>query len=1090
MDLSPLNSSKKFAATSARRAQRRDKDDDAAGAEAFAEMRTLMDGWTSSKVGTVPLSSPYRADMMSPQYEYERDPVEWLQRSVVDDPMMLEDVSYPPEDDDRLPLATPPKRAASLDRAATPVMSNSSSKKKQRQQQSATTPRISETPDSEIPMNVQSPWVSQQQLHGQGVVSPPYQQHNFESLEMGPMTMTTTMTPSRTDAIVERSSLSSRGSHHEYRRYHAALLSYLKAKRRLVERIDVEKRAKQLADQDVNMDTGTNTSQALTLHGFTAVADSTLVHEETRAEMDFMRALNGLCWDRANPQDRNMQDMSRKEGNFWLLLSLLRELGLTSLIWADDAASERQNCNALTAYMEELAASVHSTPLELISQLQAGPADCPAVLQRRQSILRWLEHCFSKLLQPGVTRPRHTNVLPNSQVLAREGLPETDKDDDLLRSSLALILAGRPEEAKKLARESGTPWRAALWSGGKPHGYKVTANNDTRAMDRETVGNTRRPVWRRMMWKLSEKLSSDRGASTDEGAIAAILSNHLKNALSNQSLRSWEKGLYATSRSIMGRLEDELLHKHNTNRRMMRPPFPGTDYETQEREHLFATSEVASMTEAGIVKVLASTPFEEMRGEDLVTEATASFLVGKGAIAAYVQDSHAHLETEDASSLRFLTHLALYLDSLAECTTPIFVQGVMAWKNDVLLMYLGHLSSREDLWHMLVLYASLLPDATLLDSLPELLTPIESHEERKVVVRQMRELLPRVGLDQILLQRVVHLILAEVDASTSTNTPTRLDLRKMKAIKWLCFADEHLGDALIYANTLLRRFLLSDKVASAFMFMQDIRPDELLQSLVEGADMEDAEDANTDSVRVARVEQARSEHLAFQSYLEAFRVVGEWREVVAGTNARTALVDDQLDKTQLNATEAAIASSMERRELVQEKRKSSHFVVTAADNAQKALICVLEHPGGWLLTEDEEIAQGDENMDMVRRGELQALRVKLLPDVVMLYHEVCTETASWMSSSLDDGLAKLGGTSESVLKLLDESKVMASSPLSPLYWTHEALELAGLVATDTYGINSACGNAELKNLMSNMAEAAVASMLYSTQRERFVSKLH
>jgi hypothetical protein len=241
---------------------------------------------------------------------------------------------------------------------------------------------------------------------------------------------------------------------------------------------------------------------------------------------------------------------------------------------------------------------------------------------------------------------------------------------------------------------------------------------------------------------------------------------------------------------------------------------------------------------------------------------------------------------------------------------------------------------------------------------------------------------------------------------------------------------------------------------------------------------------------VARVEQARSEHLAFQSYLEAFRVVGEWREVVAGTNARTALVDDQLDKTQLNATEAAIASSMERRELVQEKRKSSHFVVTAADNAQKALICVLEHPGGWLLTEDEEIAQGDENMDMVRRGELQALRVKLLPDVVMLYHEVCTETASWMSSSLDDGLAKLGGTSESVLKLLDESKVMASSPLSPLYWTHEALELAGLVATDTYGINSACGNAELKNLMSNMAEAAVASMLYSTQRERFVSKLH
>jgi hypothetical protein len=58
-------------------------------------------------------------------------------------------------------------------------------------------------------------------------------------------------------------------------------------------------------------------------------------------------------------------------------------------------------------------------------------------------------------------------------------------------------------------------------------------------------------------------------------------------------------------------------------------------------------------------------------------------------------------------------------------------------------------------------------------------------------------------------------------------------------------------------------------------------------------------------------------------------------------------------------------------------------------DAQKALISVLEHSGGWPLTEDEEI--------MSRRGELEALRVKLLHDVVMLYHEVCSETARWMS---------------------------------------------------------------------------------------------
>jgi hypothetical protein len=178
-------------------------------------------------------------------------------------------------------------------------------------------------------------------------------------------------------------------------------------------------------------------------------------------------------------------------------------------------------------------------------------------------------------------------------------------------------------------------------------------------------------------------------------------------------------------------------------------------------------------------------------------------------------------------------------------------------------------------------------------------------------------------MDQILLRRVVHLVLTEVDTVVAKDTPTRLDVRKTKAIKWLCFADEHLGDAVTsYSNTLLRRFLLSDKVASAFMFMQNIRPNELLQNEDDGDGLEDAEDANTDSTHWDRVEQARSEHLAFQSYLEAFRVVEEWREVVAGADATTSLVDDKQDKTKLNTTEMAIASSIECRELVMRKRRS------------------------------------------------------------------------------------------------------------------------------------------------------------------------
>jgi len=124
------------------------------------------------------------------------------------------------------------------------------------------------------------------------------------------------------------------------------------------------------------------------------------------------------------------------------------------------------------------------------------------------------------------------------------------------------------------------------------------------------------PLWKRMMWKQSEKLNHDSKASQDEGAIAAILSNHLKDALWNASLRTWEKCPYVTFRAIIECLEDEVLPSHNNNRRQMRPPFSGTEYEKKEREHLVSTSDVSSMNEAGVVEMLASAPFEEMRIQD------------------------------------------------------------------------------------------------------------------------------------------------------------------------------------------------------------------------------------------------------------------------------------------------------------------------------------------------------------------------------------------------------------------------------------------------------------------------------------------
>jgi hypothetical protein len=203
--------------------------------------------------------------------------------------------------------------------------------------------------------------------------------------------------------------------------------------------------------------------------------------------------------------------------------------------------------------VERLPARVHSTPLELITQLQAGVEYCPLMLQRRRNIFRWMEHCLRKILPPGNTRPRHTNISPTSWPVRAAHLTE--------------LSCGAEEpltDTRQRPIMTSGKWIDKQW---------------------ETPGD------RRMMWMFAEHLSSDRGVSVDEAAVPAILSSYRKKALSNPSLRSWEKSLHAACRSIMGRLEDELLHVHDTNRRVMRPPFPGTDYESQEREQLFATSD-------------------------------------------------------------------------------------------------------------------------------------------------------------------------------------------------------------------------------------------------------------------------------------------------------------------------------------------------------------------------------------------------------------------------------------------------------------------------------------------------------------------
>lgn len=173
---------------------------------------------------------------------------------------------------------------------------------------------------------------------------------------------------------------------------------------------------------------------------------------------------------------------------------------------------------------------------------------------------------------------------------------------------------------------------------------------------------------------------------------------------------------------------------------------------------------------------------------------------------------------------------------------------------------------------------------------------------------------------------------------------------------------------------------------------------------------------------------------------------------------------------------------MERRELTRQKRKISQVVVDAAETARKDIMNVLLHDGGWLADSDEDMgntAMSEEGMR--RKQEVLALRSRLLPHAVKLLHQICEDTAAWMWASLLDGTPALGETPEEVLDVLDDGITEGGekTPLSPKYWTKQALNLSETVSSDEYVILNAFEATDLKEMLTKMSDIALMDLIYT-----------
>ncbi|VEU36160.1 unnamed protein product [Pseudo-nitzschia multistriata] len=1053
---------------------------------------------------------------VAPPSYYKMDAVQWMQKELGDasgaEPLLR---------------ANPPRRTPLMERAGTPVMSNSTSSRSPRRSAGKRSGSYGLTDamdnenenDNETGASINEPAPMQTPL-----------QRKFRSLSSS-----ATPSSSRPGAGTKRTgrggssaaATSAALKQSAFRRHHDALREYLVAKRSLHARMELERREREL-DQEassgavVPMDTSETTAPS-----------PSLAQQESRAEVDYCKTLCQIAYGLSSIEGSSGEhpEGPTEEGHFWQLLATLRRLSLSALIWNDDSTSHTQNSSTQSFFLQQLASNVRMTPRELVDAMSPSTADSPRpplAMQRKHQLLKWIQSCLELESKDTKSKGMGTRTTPSPGHPDDPAVPSLVSETDagvlksMMQVCLALVLEGRTSEAREVARSRGQSWRAAAWTGGEPCGYEPVLRDETKSVERVPVGNPNRFLWKRQVWKTGRKVllhhssqkeqqQNNHSVGIEEAAIYSILADDVQNALENPCIRSsWTRSLCVLLTGIHGRIEDEVLHRHNLRRRRSGGCFPGHDCEQHENEQLMHTAQLAAMTEGQVASLLENNPFlrqqEEQQQRKLqprthrvsYKSAMMAFVVGKSAILDLCQRETTRVVSQlrevsercaaqdgsgdddyvnqDWEGVRFLTHVALFLDSLEDSFTPVVCDGISEQKNAILFEYVQYLESRPDLWHMIALYVSFLPEPKAVEYFPTVLARVLDDAERKTMIGQIQELMPPMELT--LLRRVVRLSLSAPSSASGTDD---MDAIKCNSLQWLLQKDEHSPDALVCANILLRDFFLDeeeDKTHAAGAFVRDYLPGDLLDRVRDTVENESSESISDDGMD--RINNANAEYRAFQKYLSAYEDFEHWKEVLRETP--TALEDHHRipNYANLSEMEKNIADSNYLRTWVREKKKHLEQTLGAAERARSSWHGVLTHEGGWLFVDGDDGVLGGGAVDaeeQKRRADLGTIRSRHLVLAANLYHQVCEETASWLSRSLGEAEALRLSREEALQRLGGGSASGGSAAHTPGHWYKHALDLATLVASDSYEIHKAFPRADLREFVAKIGETAVSGLM-------------
>mmetsp|Transcript_5777 Transcript_5777/g.14091 ORF Transcript_5777/g.14091 Transcript_5777/m.14091 type:complete len:1118 (+) Transcript_5777:118-3471(+) len=934
-----------------------------------------------------------------------------------------------------------------------------------------------------------------------------------------------------------------------FRRYHDALRSLVLTKRSIQERQKLEQAANDTGELVAGTRLGPGGSSSFNTMAMPLSTGGGLEDQSKKAEIEFCKTLCNIAYTADRPAGNVPLTVASRgsaatsqaddEGHLWNLLAVLAKPKESLVIWHDDSSSMTQFASSRDLFLRGLTGKINLTPKEIVEALKPPVSTSmsmnspippsssnhlppPAGLQRKFRLVEWIRSCLE--------HEKKTAGISTSSAFSGENLSLNMKNHPdsseptllsemdelalkrLVESCLMHILQGNIKEAQNLIRSNGQPWRAAAWGGGAPDGYDSTANDTTRTVERKAVGNPERFLWKRQVWKTGRSIlqnhmqenamsqSSQGKALTaeEEAAIYSILACDVESALQNPCLRSsWTKSLCVLLSCLCDRIEDSTLHNFNKQRRLkLRPAtFPGSQYEREEIEQIHATADLAKMSDSELLLKLESSVYHQNQLGDTEVSCKSlilAFIAGQSAILDTCSKQSDRLLSgldtcgNDWVGLRLLTHLLVFLSSLDAFGAP-FLSRLVNYKNEVLFRYVQYMVTRPDLSHFCALYVHMLPPQKIFEFYPSILVRVLNNGERNLILQQIEEYMPQLMTP--ILNEVVRMALC-TETYGDSDDPAEVDRIKSDSLQWLLRHDEHLGDALICANMLIRDFLNDkehDKMDVAMAFLQTL-PDfigdqagEIQPRYLEQEGME-----NKKEKYFSNVNNARQEYKSYERYLESYSIFCEWKETEQDTPVKLESSNQQneIDPTRLSEEDQQIALQHIGRDWLKSKKEACRKVVDAAESAREALYDVLTIEGGWLYVEDTNDDDGDvyavegigrnrvvDHEEVSRRQEMNEIRSQHLVSAVSFYLQVCEDTAAWLCRSLDDSnVHDVGMTREAVLADMDREA-------SPSYWYDRALDIVTVVASDNYKISNAFDQDALQRFLAKVAEAQVSKLM-------------